>query len=1251
MLYQDNRETICRRATADEAQSLARRDPGLRLRAIDRNESAPNARQQAQNGLKIILRSTAQLDGFPAAKSAFIRAAQTWESLIKTPITVVIDVDFGPKRFGQDYPAGAIGATSEQPLGDTAIYPSVRAKLIQNATNPQLAALYNALPATQLQTDIGASAAMISPSALLRVYGLINAVADPAAEQQQFGSPPSIGFNSAFPHDFDPSDGISPDKDDFDAIATHELGHVLGFISRVGLSELLPALGVNSSALDFFRFRPGITTGTFGATNRILSSGGDQIFFAGGGEVAFSTGRPDGTSGDGEQASHWKDDGQTGVYLGIMDPKIPLGFREQITKNDLAAFEAMGYQVRADQLPEELTLDDGTVETGVSGNGLMVVNRFTPSVYPSKLQTVRVFIGQAFGQPNPSGQQIRLIAFNGSSSDAQPPATPAFILDQSVTIPSLLFPDFVDFPVQNGPVITGGDWYIGYQVPNPSNGLVFWLDKNGPQAQKTYRSFTGADFVNLTSGTPPTPANAAIRAVVAPQAQVAGPGIVVTPASLDFGSVPINTTADRMLTISNNGTETLTVTGITSNNARFSVLSATALTVAAGAQQTVTIRFAPTASGSQTATLSIASNVPAHATVAIPLAGVGMDAQTNRVVRVGMASGSPGGTAQVPIELVAQGNENALGFSLTFDPAMLSNPQAALGTDAAGASLNINGLQTGQGRFGIAVSLPSGQTFAAGTRQILVVSFAVANTPAASTNLGFGDQPIGREVVDATANTLAATYTGGAVTITTGYEADVAPRPNGNGNGAVTISDWVQVGRFIAGLDQASAGGEFQRADCAPKDTKGNGSLSVADWVQAGRYAAGLDPAVTAGGPTTAAAAATPFIRHPPSAIRNQTRAVRVRAASIERGQQGTVTIELDAQGNENALGFSLNFDPAQLQFVSAALGSAATGAMLNVNDLQAAGGRVGVALALSAGQTFAAGTRQVVVLTWKASANGSGITTAVNFGDSPITRELSDPAATILPAAFTNGTVTVTRSAATVSAASFLGQPLASESIVSAFGGNLATKVEIAASLPLPTQLAGTTVKVKDSAGVERLAPLFFVAPGQVNYQIPPGTSAGTATVTIASGDGTISTGSALIASVAPGIFAANANGLGPAAAVALRVKADGSLVYEPAVRLDGASFVTVAIDLGPDLGNATDQVFLVLFGTGWRFRSQLAAVTVTMGGVNAEVLYAGDPGEFTGQDQINVRIPRSLIGRGELDVALTVDGQNANTVKINVK
>ena len=69
------------------------------------------------------------------------------------------------------------------------------------------------------------------------------------------------------------------------------------------------------------------------------------------------------------------------------------------------------------------------------------------------------------------------------------------------------------------------------------------------------------------------------------------------------------------------------------------------------------------------------------------------------------------------------------------------------------------------------------------------------------------------------------------------------------------------------------------------------------------------------------------------------------------------------------------------------------------------------------------------------------------------------------------------------VSAASFSGTELAADLIVAAFGNELATDTVSASTMPLTTLLGGTTVKVRDGAGFERVAPLFFVSPTQVNY------------------------------------------------------------------------------------------------------------------------------------------------------------------------
>jgi hypothetical protein len=123
--------------------------------------------------------------------------------------------------------------------------------------------------------------------------------------------------------------------------------------------------------------------------------------------------------------------------------------------------------------------------------------------------------------------------------------------------------------------------------------------------------------------------------------------------------------------------------------------------------------------------------------------------------------GSQGGT--VSVKLVAQGNENALGFSLFFEPGTLIYTGASLGT-ASGATLNVNTDQLSAGRLGLALALAPGNTFAAGTEELVKVNFRAAASPG-NYSVGFGDQPVAREVSDSLASTLAADYISGSVVI------------------------------------------------------------------------------------------------------------------------------------------------------------------------------------------------------------------------------------------------------------------------------------------------------------------------------------------------------------------------------------------------------------------------------------------------------------------------------------------------------
>jgi uncharacterized protein (TIGR03437 family) len=135
----------------------------------------------------------------------------------------------------------------------------------------------------------------------------------------------------------------------------------------------------------------------------------------------------------------------------------------------------------------------------------------------------------------------------------------------------------------------------------------------------------------------------------------------------------------------------------------------------------------------------------------------------------------------------------------------------------------------------------------------------------------------------------------------------------------------------------------------------------------------------------------------------------------------------------------------------------------------------------------------------------------------------------------------------------------------------------------------------------------------------------------------------------VTPRLLSADGSGQGLAAAVVQRVKADDSQSYEPVAQFDAAQNIVVPMPI--DLGPEGDLVFLLLYGTGIRDRSSLSAVDVKIGGVDTRVSYAGPQGAYERLDQVNVLVPRGLIGRGEVDVVLTVDGQVANTVTVYIQ
>ncbi len=180
---------------------------------------------------------------------------------------------------------------------------------------------------------------------------------------------------------------------------------------------------------------------------------------------------------------------------------------------------------------EELKTDDGTLDgRGVIDNGLLIVNRLTPSSYPATLKTIRIYFASFQGYASPVGQSIRLVAFTDPSGSGQPPSNPTLAVNQSVTIPRI--GSFVDFAV-SGPTISAGDFYVGYQAPNPHNGVGFPVDTNGVAQRRGFFSIdNGVTYLGPIQFTDGTQMNVMIRAVVSKQTGPTGDfSLAANPAS------------------------------------------------------------------------------------------------------------------------------------------------------------------------------------------------------------------------------------------------------------------------------------------------------------------------------------------------------------------------------------------------------------------------------------------------------------------------------------------------------------------------------------------------------------------------------------------------------------------------------------------------------------------------------------------------------------------------------------------------
>ena len=195
---------------------------------------------------------------------------------------------------------------------------------------------------------------------------------------------------------------------------------------------------------------------------------------------------------------------------------------------------------------------------------------------------------------------------------------------------------------------------------------------------------------------------------------------------------------------------------------------------------------------------------------------------------------------------------------------------------------------------------------------------------------------------------------------------------------------------------------------------------------------------------------------------------------------------------------------------------------------------------------------------------------------------------------------------------------------LLTLYGANLASGIQVASGAPFPTTLGNVQVMINSIP-----APIYYVTPAQLSAIVPYGVTGGIAKVQVFNNNVASNAVTALIAKTAPGVLTQSQNGLGYGDVLHL----DGTLVNAKSPAQIGETVSVYLTGLGavsPTIADGaagpTNPLAITPAGT----------IAAYIGGVSATVSYSGLAPQLAGLYQINLTVPAGLTaGDNALDIA----------------